>query len=260
MCGIFGFALKEPVVLSEVFAVLEKLEVHQYPNESKPVGGFGAGVAVLADDGQVALKKVGKVSGSPAKSLSEIVELREARVLVGHVRMPSPEFVGSAGFRETAQPYVTEQGDVAVVSVHNGKLENYKELRAKLGHSCVFESERKAELIDSEVVPHFFAQLLTENATVDKALDKLLSGLEGNNTVGLLHVARKGAFLHFVHKGKTRGLRVWVNHNSELVFCSRKEPLTGFFVDLLKKGGFTEKASIGWQEDARLKLSFPIGP
>ena len=259
MCGIFGFALREPVALSEVFAVLQRLEVHQYPGELRPVGGFGAGVAVLADDGQIALEKVGKIGNSPARSLSETVRFGGARVLFGHVRMPSPEFLGSAGFRETAQPYVVRQGDVTVVSVHNGKVENYKKLRENLGESRVLESERRAELIDSEVVPHLFAQLLRENATVDEALDRFFSSLEGNNTVGLLQVTSSGdAFLHFVHKGRTRGFRVWINHDGELVFCSRREPLTEYFVDLLKKGDFTERVSIGWQEPAETKLSFPV--
>ena len=261
MCGIFGFALREPVVLSEVFAVLERLEVHQYPGEMKPVGGFGAGIAVLADNGQIVLEKVGKVGGSPARSLSGIVRLHEGRVLVGHVRMPSPEFMDSASFRETAQPYVARQGDIAAVSVHNGRVENYRKLREKLGESLILESEQRAELIDSEVIPHLFMQMLRENATADKALDRFFSSLEGNNTVSLLQITRRdNAFMYFVHKGKTRGLRVWTNHYGELVFCSRKEPLTEFFIGLLEKRGFVEKVSVRWQENAETKLLFPISP
>ena len=40
MCGIFGFTLTQTVPLSRVFRLLEKLEVHQYPHEPKPVGGY----------------------------------------------------------------------------------------------------------------------------------------------------------------------------------------------------------------------------
>lgn len=258
MCGIFGFALKQPVAMSEVFEVLARLEVHQYPTETKPVGGFGAGVAVLANDGSIVFEKVGKVAGSPARTLSEVVGVGEARVLVGHVRYPSPQFMEKTSFRETAQPYLARCfSGLRVVSVHNGFVENYVQIKEKLGGGHVFESDGVG-FVDSEVVPHFFEQLLRECGSVDEALDLLFSGLDGNSSVGLLHVAGERVFLHFVHKGKTRGLRVWVNGAGEVVFCSRKEPLVEVFADVLKKGKFKEKVSIGWQEKVETKLSVSV--
>jgi len=118
MCGIFGFALKTRVPMARVFKVLEKLEVHQYPQELRSVGGYGAGVAILEDEGSFVFEKVGKVGASPARCLSEIVKISEASVLVGHVRMPSPQFMETARFKETAQPYVTRcYGGLMIVSV-----------------------------------------------------------------------------------------------------------------------------------------------
>jgi glucosamine 6-phosphate synthetase-like amidotransferase/phosphosugar isomerase protein len=258
LCGIFGFALASPVRMAKVFGVLERLEVHQYPQEPKPVGGHGAGLAVLMDDGSVVCEKVGDVGGSPARRLSEIFGIDKARVLVGHVRMPSPEFMGTAKFRETAQPYVDERDPkLAVVSVHNGMVENYKEIREKLGKTHIFESE-KVGLVDSEVVPHLFEEILSEKANVDDALYELFCTLKGSNAVGLLQVGEEDGFLHFVHKGKTRGLTIWANGSGEVVFCSRKEPLLEVFDDLLKSGKFSERVSIGWREDVGLKLSYPL--
>jgi hypothetical protein len=60
MCGIFGFVLKKRVSMVKVFRVLQKLEAHKYPIEPRPVGGFGAGVAIIKEDGGVLLEKVGK--------------------------------------------------------------------------------------------------------------------------------------------------------------------------------------------------------
>ncbi|MEM4704292.1 MAG: class II glutamine amidotransferase, partial [Candidatus Bathyarchaeia archaeon] len=219
MCGIFGFSLKKPVALTKVFKALRRLEVHQYPDELKPVGGFGAGVAFLGDDGEVIWEKVGSTEGgSPAEKLARMVKQIEARVLVAHVRMPSQEFMTSASFKETAQPYVVSQGETAVVSVHNGKIENYKELRAKLGVNHAFESERKVELIDSEVIPHVFAELLQAKHTDKTILENFLHTIEGSNTIAILHInKKKEAFLYFVHKGKTRGLHVWSNESGEEV-------------------------------------------
>lgn len=260
MCGIFGFALAKPVSMKEVFELLEKLEVHQYPQELTPVGGYGAGVAVLLDDGSVLLEKVGKSNSSPVRELAEIVnpKLDKASVLLGHVRMPSPEFMETAKFKETAQPYVGElDPSLTIVSVHNGKVENYKELRERLGEEHVFESE-KIQLIDSEVIPHYFTELLDELEDTDKALYALFCALQGSNAIAMLQIDEENTFLHLLHKGKTRGLTVWTNERNETIFCSRKESLTEEFNRILATGRFKEKISIQFQENVGLMLSYPI--
>jgi len=259
MCGIFGFALRKPVRASRVFKVLQKLEVSQYQGEPRPVGGYGAGVAVLLDDGSILSEKVGKTVDSPAGELAEAMKakLNEASVLISHVRFPSSEFMDTAKFKEAAQPFVEHfEPELTIVSAHNGRVENYMELRKKLG-SHVFESE-KVGLVDSEVIPHYFGEILRETEDVDQALYELFCTLKGSNSVGMLHVNEENAFLHFVHKGKTRGLTVWANDKNEVVFCSRPEPVIEEMGELLTRGKFSEKVSIKWREDAGLKLTFPI--
>jgi len=258
MCGIFGFALANHVPLAKVFGLLEKLEVHQYPEEPKPVGGYGAGLAIIKDDRSIMLEKVGRVADSPARYLSEIVKINEASCLIGHVRMPSPHFMETAKFKETAQPYVARCNlGLTVVSAHNGNVTNYKEIREKLAETHIFESE-KVELIDSEVIPHYFEEMLKEKADVEKALNVLFSTLEGSNAISLLQIEKKRGFLHFLHKGKTRGLIVLTNRQNEVIFCSRREPIMEEFGDMLVKGKFKERFSIPWREDVSLKLSFLV--
>jgi glucosamine 6-phosphate synthetase-like amidotransferase/phosphosugar isomerase protein len=259
MCGIFGFVLKNPVHVPIIFRVLQKLEVSQYPRETKPVGGYGAGVAVMLNDGSILLEKVGKVTGSPAAHLAKIMEpkLSDVSVLIGHVRYPSLEFREAAQFKETAQPYVGQFGsELTIVSAHNGTVENYKELKERLkGH--VFESE-KVGFVDSEIIPHYFSELINETESADEALYKLLYTLQGSNAISMLHADKENAFLHLVHKGKTRGLTVWANEKNEVIFCSRPEPVIDEFERLLMRDRFKEKISIKWREDAGVKLSFPI--
>lgn len=258
MCGIFGFALMKPVSLVKVFKVLKKLEVHKYPREVKPVGGYGAGVAIFKGDENIVLKKVGKVDGSPAEYLSKIADVAEATVLVGHVRMPSPWFMKTACFKEMAQPYLARcYPNLKVVSVHNGNFVNYKEIREKLSRVHTFESE-KTQLIDSEVIPHFFEELLKEKAEAGDALDALFSALKGPNAISLLQIGEERVFLHFIHKGKTRGLTIWTNKQNEVIFCSRKEPLIEEIGDILTEREFEEKISIPYGEDKNLKLSFTL--
>jgi glucosamine 6-phosphate synthetase-like amidotransferase/phosphosugar isomerase protein len=258
MCGIFGFVMKKSLAITQVFRVLQKLEVCQYPGEPRPVGGYGAGVAVLLDDGTVLSEKVGKSADSPVGQLAEMMKakLAEASVLIGHVRFPSAEFLDTAEFKEAAQPFVEHFApELTIVSAHNGKVENYMELKEKLkGH--VFESE-KVRLVDSEIIPHYFGEILNEVEDVDEALYELLCTLKGSNSVAMLHVDEENAFLHLIHKGKTRGLRVWANEKNEVIFCSRPEPVMEEFSRILARDKFKEKVSIKWREDAGLKLSFP---
>lgn len=260
MCGIFGFSLIKPVPMERIFRVLQKVEVQQLPQEPLPLGGYGAGVAVLLDDGSVLVEKVGKIGESPAAYLPEIVKVRKASVLLGHVRMPSPEFMKTAKFKETAQPYVVErEPGLTVVSVHNGKMENYREIRKTLGADHIFESE-KFELIDSEVVPHFFEDILSEKRDVNQALYDFFCTIKGSNAVAILQVEEENSFIHLVHKGKTRGLTVWTNEKNELVFCSRKAPLIEEFNDVLTRGKFKEKIYIPYHEDIGLVLSHQLQP
>ena len=258
MCGIFGFVLAKPVQLTEVFAVLESLEIHQYPGEETPVGGFAAGIAILRN-GELSVVKTGKMRDtSPVRELTKLVKAVEASVLISHVRMPSPEFMDTAYQVETAQPYVASCfGSLRLASVHNGFIGNYKVLQQKLGEGHRFESDGVG-LIDSEVVPHCFEEALRANADVEEALHVLSELLEGRMAIALLQTGQRGSYLHFVHKGQTRGLHVWVNDRGEVVFCSRKETLTRFFRDILAQGRFNATVSVKWKEEKDIKLSIAV--
>jgi len=259
MCGIFGFKLNRPVLLAEVIKLLEKLEVHQYAGEPNPVGGYGAGIAILNSDGSLLLEKIGKAGDvSPVRKLAELVKVNEARVLMAHVRMPSPQFMETARFREVTQPYVAACHDgLKVVSVHNGYIRNYEALKEELGNEHILESERFG-LIDSEVIPHSFEEILKANDDIDEAVHTLQNMLEGQMAISILQMDMQGAFLHLIHKGRTRGLTVWTNNAGEFVFCSRKEPLESEFSGVLVEGKFEEMVCIPWQQEKNIKLTFTL--
>jgi glucosamine 6-phosphate synthetase-like amidotransferase/phosphosugar isomerase protein len=259
MCGIFGFILKKPLSMNKVFLILNKLESSQYPGEAQPVGGFGAGIAVMLPDGNIISEKIGKNIGSPASLLAEIVKpkLKEAQVLIGHVRYPSQELMGTVKYKETTQPFIENfEPKLTIVSVHNGNVKNYKELKAKLKEH-VFESE-KVGFVDSEIIPHYFGEMLNEMDGTDAAVYELLSSIEGSSAIALLQVDEEDALLHLVHKGSTRGLIIWTNERNEVIFCSRHKPVEEELKSLLAIGNFKEKVRINWKEDAGLKLSFPV--
>lgn len=259
MCGIFGFILNKPVPMYTVFQILKKLEVSQYPDETVPVGGYGAGVAVMLKDGNIIAEKVGKTAEtSPVAELAKAMtgRLVEASVLLGHVRFPSDELMGTVKFREATQPYVENfEPELTIVSVHNGRVQNFAKLKAKLAKH-IFESN-KIGLVDSEVIPHYFGKMLNEAESVDAAVYELWCALKGSNTVALLQLDYENAFLHLIHKGKTNGLVIWTNNRDEVIFCSRREPVEEELKMLLAIGKFKEKVSIKHEEDVGLKLSFP---
>jgi glucosamine 6-phosphate synthetase-like amidotransferase/phosphosugar isomerase protein len=259
MCGIFGFILKKPLSMNKVFQILKKLESSQYLDEEQPVGGFGAGIAVMLSDGNIISEKIGKTADSPVLQLAEIIKpkLKDAQVLIGHVRYPSQESMGTVKYKEAAQPYVENfEPKLTVVSAHNGNVENYKALKAKLKNH-VFESE-KIGFVDSEIIPHYFGEMLNEMDGTDAAVYELLSSIKGSSAIALLQVDEEDALLHLVHKGSARGLIIWTNEKNEVIFCSRKEPIEEELKSLLAIGNFKEKVRINWKEDAGLKLSFPV--
>ena len=247
--------------MSKVVKVLEKLEVSKYPDENLPVGGYGAGVAVMLDDGGVLSEKVGKNKDSPVAELAGILkpQLSEARVLLAHVRFPSLEFMDTVKFKEAAQPYVENfEPELTIVSAHNGRVENYLELKAKVTEH-VFESEKATRLIDSEVIPHYFGALLDE-LEPEQAAHQLLDSLKGKTvgSIALLQLDEENQILHLLHKGWSRGLTVWMNDKGEVIFCTRPEPVAEELKDLLSRGEFKEKAVIKPREVVELNLSFPV--
>jgi glucosamine 6-phosphate synthetase-like amidotransferase/phosphosugar isomerase protein len=268
MCGIFGFMLLNPQEVALALKVLAILETHKYSKEKRPVGGHGAGVYLLNTDEREIFVKVGKTNGSPAKSLAKKLLEKDwqTRLFIGHVRWASPEFVNTISFKECTQPYLaTCNKRLRIVSVHNGFVENYRELRAKLQLKHTFESEEEGELIDSEVIPHFVEDLLLSKVSFESALNLLSAQLENQkgNTVGLLLLGEERGEngLVFVHHGRTRGLTVWSNPKGEVLFSSRKAPVKQVLDEFLKKNAFTEKISIGWREPKHLEPTvFPLLP
>src|SRR3989337_471188 len=233
--------MRKSLSMFKVFSVLQKLEVSKYAGEKQPVGGYGAGIAVLLDDSSIFSEKVGKSEGCPACQLADVVKSRlsEARVLVGHVRFPGGEFLETVKFKEAAQPYVENfEPELTIVSAHNGRVENYMELKAKL-KAHVFESE-KIRLIDSEVIPHYFGALLNETDDAVQAAHKLLDSLKGKTvgSIALLQLDSENQILHLLHKGWSRGLTIWANDKGEVIFCTRPEPVLEELKETLDRGNF----------------------
>ena len=182
MCGIIG-VLGKSEVSPVIVETLRRLEYRGYDS---------AGIATL-DDGIITTRRaVGKLS-----ELEKVLKARPVKGTsgIGHTRWATH---GSAT-EANAHPHIA--GPVAVV--HNGIIENFRELREDLTAKGVnFASET-----DTEVVAQLTAYFISEGMKPQDAVAATLSRLEGAFALAflfegendLLIAARRGSPLAIGH-------------------------------------------------------------
>ena len=153
MCGIVGYVGPRPAA-SVLLGGLVALEYRGYDS---------AGIAMRADNQIVVAKKAGRIS-----RLAEVLNGHApiSQVGIGHTRWATHGKPSDAN----AHPHADEARDLAIV--HNGIIENYRELKTELeaqGH--IFSSET-----DSEVLVHLIESLYTGDlvAAVQAALTRVV--------------------------------------------------------------------------------------
>ncbi len=177
MCGIVGM-VGDDLKVEDVVNALEKLEYRGYDS---------AGVAYLFEGSLKVHKSVGKIS----RLKDELGPVMKDPINVGiaHTRWAThgpPNLIN-------AHPHTDCKGSIALV--HNGIVENYKELREYLrGNGHEFVSETDTEVIAHLIEEEYDGDLLN---TVVRAVQKL----DGAYAIGVIHVnhpeelvvARKGS-------------------------------------------------------------------
>ena len=167
MCGIVGYIGAK----SAVDILLEGLTNLEYR------GYDSAGVAVTID-GEVELYKAeGKL-----KNLKDIVEankthIEKSTIGIGHIRWATH----GAPTTVNAHPHSCNCGKVAVV--HNGIIENYKELREQLEkQGCKFRSQT-----DTETVAHLVASKFAQTKDLTEAVRLATQEIEGAYALCVIH-------------------------------------------------------------------------
>jgi glucosamine--fructose-6-phosphate aminotransferase (isomerizing) len=163
MCGIIGYTGgKDAVPL--VLEGLRRLEYRGYDS---------CGIAVVESDRIEVRKDTGKIR----EVFSSSLDLR-GNVAIGHTRWATHGGVT----RYNAHPHISNDGSIAVV--HNGIIENYRELREKLEQTGFkFYSET-----DTEVIPNLIQFHMRKEPFIE-AVQNALRELQGSYAVV---VARKG--------------------------------------------------------------------
>ena len=176
MCGIVGMLGREPVAAHLVDA-LKRLEYRGYDS---------AGIATL---------EKGKLARRRAQGKLQALEKRlEREPLQGHSGIGHTRWATHGKPSESnAHPHSTDR----VAVVHNGIIENFRELREKLEKKgCQFTSET-----DTEVVAHLVTEEMKAGKTPQQAVSAALKQLRGAFALAFLFAgeddlmiaARKGS-------------------------------------------------------------------
>jgi glucosamine--fructose-6-phosphate aminotransferase (isomerizing) len=161
MCGIIGIVSHEPVAARLVDA-LKRLEYRGYDS---------AGVATLEEGVLTRRRAEGKLVNLQHRLEAEPLG---GTIGIGHTRWATH----GAATEANAHPHMT--GELAVV--HNGIIENYRELRAELeAAGVVFESQT-----DTETVAHLVTRELRRGLSPKDAVHAVLGRLEGAFSLGFL--------------------------------------------------------------------------
>jgi glucosamine--fructose-6-phosphate aminotransferase (isomerizing) len=161
MCGIVGILGTKPVAMHLVDA-LKRLEYRGYDS---------AGIATL-DHGVMGRRRAkGKLSSLEHRLGTEPLP---GKIGIGHTRWATH----GRPTEDNAHPHATDR----VAVVHNGIIENFRELRERLiGAGCKFTSET-----DTEVVAHLVTQELKTGKTPVEAVAASLKQLRGAFALGFL--------------------------------------------------------------------------
>ena len=163
MCGIVGYVGRDEA-LPIVMEGLRRLEYRGYDS---------AGIAVV-DGGLTVRRRAGKLAELEALLVDRPAP--PATIAIGHTRWATH----GAPTEGNAHPHLDCEGRVAVI--HNGIIENFQELRARLdkqGH--VFASET-----DTECVAHLLEEKLVDAGSLADAVRVAVGELEGSYALVVL--------------------------------------------------------------------------
>ncbi len=167
MCGIVGYVGYKPVV-DILLDGLEQLEYRGYDS---------SGIAVKCTDSIKVYKAEGKLANLREELAPHAYEISKATLGIGHIRWATH----GAPTVVNAHPHTCGCGKLVVV--HNGIIENYKELKAELeAKGCQFRSQT-----DTETVAHLIAMIYGEVKDLTKAVQLATKKIEGAYALGIMH-------------------------------------------------------------------------
>lgn len=167
MCGIVGYVGNK----TAVDILLEGLTSLEYR-------GYDSSGVALNIDGKVELFKAqGKLQNLRNIVEKNYEEISKSTIGIGHIRWATHGVPSIAN----AHPHTCNCGRVAVV--HNGIIENFKELKVKLeAKGCTFRSQT-----DTETIAHLVATKFAETKNLTEAVRLATKEIEGAYALAVIH-------------------------------------------------------------------------
>ena len=188
MCGIVAYK-GDPKLASEViFNGLKLLEYRGYDS---------CGIGVLDGENIKTFKWKGRVANTEKKFQKARID---SGIIIGHTRWATHGEPNDTN----SHPIISFNKEFAIV--HNGIIENYKELK-----NLLIEKKYKFYTeTDTEVLVNFIELCVTNSKNIERGITYALSKVEGafgivlikKSSPNLLYAARKGSPLAFGKKGK----------------------------------------------------------
>ena len=167
MCGIVGYVGNKPVV-DILFNGLTKLEYRGYDS---------AGIALYSNNEIKMFKEEGKLQNLKDLVLPKLFLLNNSTMGIGHIRWATH----GAPTTVNAHPHSCTCGKL--VLVHNGIIENFKELREELEkEGCVFRSQT-----DTETLAHLIAREFAKIKNLTEAVRLATRQINGAYAICVMH-------------------------------------------------------------------------
>ncbi|VAY87892.1 Glucosamine--fructose-6-phosphate aminotransferase [isomerizing] [hydrothermal vent metagenome] len=232
MCGIVGYIGKQNTSDMLVNG-LRELEYRGYDS---------AGIAIFQDEIFRDFKAVGKIQNLANKieNANFRVNKNILSVGIGHTRWATH----GKPTQLNAHPHLGEYSYV----VHNGIIENYKELKTELknaGHKFVSQT-------DTEVIVHLFEFYFNTNNDAQISFDKAISRLEGAYSVLLITKSQPNK-IYFMKHGSPMAVAYGKEEN-DILFASSDAPLIG----LASKVAYLEDGVSGVATSTSLEFSTQV--
>lgn len=235
MCGIVGYIGKKDTT-QILLDGLKELEYRGYDS---------AGIAVLNKDKIDVFKAIGKLVNLEDKVVS--AEKEQYDLGIGHTRWATH----GKPTELNAHPHLGQYSYV----VHNGIIENYKELKDELtqkGHKFLSQT-------DTEVIVHLFENYYNEEKDATKAFKKTIERLEG--AYAILLITKVDPEKIFFYKLGSPMIIAHGNEKDEVLFASSDSPLIGLAKDVVyledRVGGVASAGNIEFFSDNHVWSTLP---
>jgi len=208
MCGIVGYIGNKDTTKILVDG-LKELEYRGYDS---------AGIAILANDKIDVYKALGKITNLEEKINKNNSKTNDFSIGIGHTRWATH----GKPTELNAHPHLGEYSYV----VHNGIIENYKELKDELikaGHKFVSQT-------DTEVIVHLFEFYFNRSNDATKAFNDTISRLEGAYSILLITKSQKDKIFFMKHGSP---MAIAKTDDGDIYFASSDAPLIGVALDVV---------------------------